>query len=222
VDAEVRVTFLLPDGSTIVRTYGASGANYTPIRANSRQIWVNLEDPRLRNTAVSTIVESTNGVGLIVERAMWWPGPTAATWSEAHNSFGTTSTGTLWALAEGQQGGLESWDTYVLIANTSSHGGRARLTLHYEDGTVDDVVVDLNPSSRYTIAIGALGLTRAANARFGAIVEALPAMEGGPVPAIVVERAMYSSDISRTYQTDFPAGRPYWPAGTNALGTKLR
>jgi hypothetical protein len=39
---------------------------------------------------------------IIVERAMWWPGPTSATWHEAHNSPGTTQTGTRWALAEGE------------------------------------------------------------------------------------------------------------------------
>ena len=40
-----------------------------------------------------SMVRVINGVPIIVERAMWWPGPTAATWSEAHNSAGTTRTG---------------------------------------------------------------------------------------------------------------------------------
>ena len=52
-------------------------------------------------------VTSTNGVPIIVERTMWWPGPKwrrRPFWTEAHNSAGATATGTLWALAEGEVG----------------------------------------------------------------------------------------------------------------------
>jgi hypothetical protein len=222
-DAIVRVTYLLPDGATVVQQHGGAGTA-GPIRAKSREtIWVDFQDPRLANTAVSTIVESLNGVGLVVERAMWWPGPTPASWTEAHNSFGTTETGTVWAVAEGQQGGPEGADTYILIANTSASAGRARLTLHYEDGTSDATLVDLPPSSRTTVGVGTLGFAKTADARFGTTIEALPAPGGdGTIPQIVVEQAMYSADTSRSSQADFPAGRPYWPAGSNALATKLQ
>jgi hypothetical protein len=37
-------------------------------------IYVDQESSRLANTAVSITVRSTNGVPVIVERAMWWPG----------------------------------------------------------------------------------------------------------------------------------------------------
>jgi hypothetical protein len=94
--------------------------------------------------------------------------------------------------------------------------------LHYEDATTDAVTVDLNPSSRHTVAVGALGFAKAQNARFGAVIEALSAAPGAPVPHIVVERAMYSADTSRAGQASYPPGRPYWPAGTNAIGTRLR
>ena len=40
---------------------------------------------------------------IIVERAMYWPGD-GCEWSEAHNSFGVTATGTKWGLAEGRVG----------------------------------------------------------------------------------------------------------------------
>ena len=68
-----------------------------------------------------------NGVPIIVERAMWFPGPavTPTFWTEAHNSPGSTTTGTRWALAEGEAGGRRRADV-VLIANTSSTAGRVR------------------------------------------------------------------------------------------------
>ena len=62
---------------------------------------------------------------------MWWPGPalTANFWYEAHNSPGATTTATRWALAGGEVGGADDAETYVLIANTSTTPGRARVTL---------------------------------------------------------------------------------------------
>ena len=82
----------------ITKTYTVAG--------NSRfNIWVDQEDPALADAAVSTRITSTNGVPIIVERAMWWPGPTSDTWHEAHNSPGETTTGTRWAMAEGEVGG---------------------------------------------------------------------------------------------------------------------
>ena len=77
-------------------------------------------------------VRSTNAVPIIVERAMWWPQPQ---WYEAHNAPGTTVTGTRWALAGGEVGGATSLQTYVLLANTSTFAGQARVTLYFEDGT---------------------------------------------------------------------------------------
>ena len=61
--------------------------------------------------------------------------PTRTQWFEAHNSPGTTSTGTRWALAEGEVGGANATETYVLIANTSPFAGSATVTLLFEDGT---------------------------------------------------------------------------------------
>ena len=66
-------------------------------------------------------VRSTNGVPIVVERAMWWPQPN---WYEAHHAPGLTVTGTRWALAEGETGGVDGAETYVLIANTSASPAR--------------------------------------------------------------------------------------------------
>ena len=210
--AELKVTYLLTDGTTIVRRYGGTGSTAPALAANSRMtIWVDLEDARLANASMSTIVESTNGVGIIVERAMWWPGPTAATWTEAHNSPATTETGTKWALAEGEVGGTTSQDTYILIANTAAHAGTARVTLLFEDGATSTADVGLLPNSRTTVHVGS-HFPGAVGKRFGALVESTGAV---PVP-IVVERAMYSSDGGAATFS------PYWPAGTNAVATKVQ
>jgi hypothetical protein len=172
-------------------------------------IWVDEEEiPEgsgqrpLGNVAVSTTVRSTNGVPVIVERAMWWPQPV---WYEAHNSAGATVTGTRWGLAGGEVGGARGIETYILLANTSTFAGRARVTLHFEDGTTAAREYDLLPNSRFNVAASG-EFPQSSGRRFGAIVESL-----GATPAeLVVERAMYSN-----------AGGVVWSAGTAALATRL-
>ena len=197
--AEVQADFLLSTGQVITKTY--------TVGANSRfNIWVDLADPLLANAALSTRVTSLNSVPIIVERAMWWPGPTSATWQEAHNSPGETTTGTRWAIAEGEVGGTRNTETYVLIANTSAFDGTARVTALFEDGTAPIArTFPLKANSRSNVTPAA-DFPETAGKRFGMLIESI-----GTTPAqIVVERAMYSD-----------SGGVKWAAGTNALATKL-
>jgi hypothetical protein len=210
--ADLDVTYLLPDGRALTRRYQAG--------ANSRQtIYVNgesVDGVSLAFTSVSTRVHSSNGVPVIVERAMWWPGPGWSNWYESHCSAGATTTGTLWATADGQQGGARNAETYVLVANTSPSPGRVRMTLIFEDGSSTSTEIDVPANSRTTVWTGGTQPAPASpfggladGKRFGAIVESLPV--NGEAAGIVVERATY-----------WDAGGQWWAAGTNALATRLR
>ena len=65
--ANVSARYLKPDGSVVLRSY--------QIPANSRfNIWVNYEGDELADTAVATTFQVTNGVGVVIERALWWGG----------------------------------------------------------------------------------------------------------------------------------------------------
>jgi hypothetical protein len=204
-DAQIRLHYLLDNGKTYMRTLVAP--------ANARSgVWVDNEQfggvpgYPLANVAVATSVESLNDVPLVVERSMWWPGD-GSTWHEAHNSTGATTTGSVWAIAEGEVGGTEQYETYLLIANTSGTPGSAKVTLYFEDGSTAEKNYDMGPWSRTNVAVGPDFGQVVQGRRFGAVVESL-----GPVPPpIVVERAMYSS-----------ADGIHWAAGTNALATRVR
>lgn len=198
--AQVQVTYLLPNGGTQLRSH--------TVPARSRfNVWVDQEGPALADTPVSASVTSTNGVPIIVERSMWWPG-TAATWAEAHNSPGTTTTGVELAVAQGEVGGASGYETYLLLANTGSAAGSARVTLMLENGTTIPQTFTLPARSRVNVAVSAATFSGLpASARFGALVESLGAT---PAP-LVVECAMYSN-----------ADGVRWAAGTNSLATKLR
>jgi hypothetical protein len=174
--AQIEATYLLPDGTTLVKPY--------VVAANSRfNIWVDHEAPQLANTAVSTTIRSINGEAVIVERAMWWPD---GGWYEAHNTAGATTTGTRWALAEGEVNAARNLETYLLVANTSATAADVRVTLLFEDGTAaEQTYAGIPAQSRFNVPVGGL-FPEAAGKRFGALVESL-----GATPAqIVVERAM--------------------------------
>lgn len=196
--AQVSVDYLLPSGTVLTKHYSVAPQS----RFN---IWVDFADPQLASTAVSTRVRSTNDVPIIVERAMWWPGD-ASTWHEGHNSGAADRTSTKWGLADGQVGGPFNVETYILVANTSSTGGTAQVTLVFEDGTTAVRQIPLLPNSRESVPVS-IFFQEAAGRRFGVVVESF----GAPAPEIVVERAMYGDADGVT-----------WAAGSNVVGTRLR
>ncbi|WP_239489263.1 SBBP repeat-containing protein [Luteitalea sp. TBR-22] len=202
--AVVEVDYLLTTGQVITRAYEVAG--------NSRSnIWVD-QEPGLANVALSSRVRSTNGVPIVVERSMWWPGPTSATWHEAHNSFGETSTGTRWAFAAGEVGGERQTETYVLIANTSAFPARVRATVMFDDGTAPITREDFvfAPTSRDSI-VPSVHFPATVGKKFGMLIQSIPAAGQSSPAQIVVERAMYSD-----------ANGVHWAAGTNALATRLQ
>jgi hypothetical protein len=202
-DANISVRYLLDTGLVHTKTY--------VVPASSRfTIWTDEEQfgalgKVLANAAFSTSVESLNAVPVAVERSMWWPGPTSATWFEAHNAFGATQGGTAWIFAEGEvRSGTDASDTYLLIANLSPFDASARVTVFYTDGRLAEsrtftiagarrFTVDLRTQFPQTIGRG-----------FGLSVESL-----GTSPALIVaERALYSD-----------ANGIRWAAGGVSLGT---
>ena len=111
-------------------------------------------------------------------------------WTEAHNSPGATATGTRWALAEGEVGGPQSAETYILIANTSTIGGAgpgARCTSRTARAAERHV-------RRCRRGAGRTSACRPSSRRPRAGASAQLVESLGATPAqIVVERAMYTS-----------------------------
>jgi hypothetical protein len=196
----VEITYLLSGGTQVVRQYGLAAQS-------RRTVYVDTE-PGLANVATSAIVRSLNAaVPIVVERAMWWPGGVAGPWYEGHNSPGATTTGTVWALAEGEVGGSNGASTYILVANTGTSAASIRVTVYIEGGGTAVRTFTVPASSRFNVDVATVFGSTVANARMGALVESLGA---SPAP-IVVERAIYSN-----------AGGRVWAAGTNALATRIQ
>lgn len=201
----VRARFLLGDGRAFTKDY--------VVAANSRfNIWVDQEtfdggsDAPLANVGeVSTTLEVLSGPPIVAERAMWWPGPTAATWTEAHNSPGATRTAARWATGIGRVlEGASSTDTYYLLANTGVTDATVTVTLLFDDGTAEaSRTFTVGAGSRFTVSARA-EFPQALGRRFGALVES---SAGTP---LVVEWAIYSDHAGQQ-----------WAAGANALATPI-
>ncbi len=204
VSGTATITYMLTDGRNVVKTY--------PVAAGSRQtVWVNGEhddaDPTFVLSWVSLSAKIHSTVPIIAERSMWWSAAPGGPWHEATNVFGTTETGTQWALADGEQAGSRATDTYVLVANTSPFAADVGLTLLGEAGPISFAVSTIPASSRKTFWMG--DWTDAIGKKFGAVVLSLPTAAG--TAEIVVERAMYSNANGVT-----------WAAGTGVVATKLK
>ena len=208
-DTVATVRFLTPEGA-YTQTY--------PVRANSRlTLFVDQELTAASGrdavgAQVDVSAEVTASQPIVVERAMYWFGG-FQTWTDAHNSAGITTTGTAWALAEGQNGGSQAHKTFVLIANPSGTAANVRLRLLREGGrpVVTSAEFSVPANSRFTCYAGQPGPCQDAFAqlqdgeRFGVSVESVNA-----VP-IVIERALY-----------WDGGGEAFGAGTNETGIRIR
>jgi hypothetical protein len=193
--ATLRATYIRASGAPIEKTY--------TVAANSRRtIDVAAQDPGLADTPVSVKVESTNNVPVIVERTMWWMG-SKRTWTEGHNSFGTTRTASRWLMAEGETGGPRAVNTFVLIANASTAAADVRVTMLQEAGAEESVIYTVGANRRFTVPM-ADAFPSSDGKRYSILVESLNPSTAG---ALVVERATY-------WNTD----EDVWGAGSNAVG----
>lgn len=190
--ANVSLLYLLPDGTTVPQQ--------VVVPPNSRTT-INVETvaPQLLNAAVSTTV--TSDVEIVVERAMYWPDLSLG-WQEAHNSFGVTSPGLRWGVADGRIGGERGYETYILLANPNTVPAEVHVNYLTGGGILTRTYV-LQPTSRLNIwaSQDVPGLGQGA---FSAEVQVLN------YQPIVVEKALY-----------WNAGGLVWAGGTNVVATRL-
>ena len=183
------VQYLTPSGLARTET--------RELRANSRTTIQVDALPGLGNADVSCSISATDNI--IVERSMYWPG-VPGPWHGAHNSVGITTVGQRWALAEGEVGGVDGAETFVLLANPGASAAGVTLTYYREDGAVAfSVFRTVQARSRRTMSASEVGLE---NEKFGVVVTS--------TQPIAVERSIYWN-----YQGVL------WSSGTNETATPL-
>ena len=190
--------------ATYVRSFDPSDpTSATPIvraytvPARSRlTIWVAREDPALASTQVSTWL--TADVPIVAERAMWWPGPTAATWRESHAESGATEGGRLWVAPDLRaDADANGWDTFLLVAVVEADVATIDITVACTDATLLRAQRSLN-AGRTTLWLRhefPLMVGRQCAARIESLPVKLGVSPASPLARtlIVVEKAMYRS-----------------------------
>lgn len=135
--ADVKLTYMTPDGKKDgpSETLKANSRKYYDVSKTVRSAW-----------SVSTKVESTNGVGIVAERAMY-----AGTRFWAHDSAGVTSPAATWYLAEGCTS--PDFETWVLVQNPNNKRAKVTLTFMTPSGAVAGPTKTLEPNSRESFEV---------------------------------------------------------------------
>ncbi|MCC6625925.1 MAG: SBBP repeat-containing protein [Chloroflexi bacterium] len=183
--AEVRLTFYRKGQAPVVRTRS--------VAANSREtVTVHDETQGVgRNNgqgwAVSTLVQSTNGVGIVVERPMYFAYRGGVQANEGHIVIGATTPQPRWYFAEGYTG--PGFDEYLTIMNPNPAPVGVKLTFFRKGASPLIRSLTVGANTRETVAVHDDGAGVGRNGGRGWEVSALvESVTGGH---IVVERPMY-------------------------------
>ena len=173
--AQIKLTFMLGDGTTRVHEFTASART----TINCRDILGTGGDP---SHDFSVKVQSTNGIPIVAERPMYFNYRGA--WSGGHDVMGTPSPSSTFYFAEGTT--RPNFHTYFCIQNPEDQQADVSITYMKGDGTAQEQTLQVSPHSRTTVAChDLLGQADDPSHDFSAKVECT---NGGD---IVVERPMY-------------------------------
>jgi hypothetical protein len=196
--ANATVRFLKEDGTTIVQDVTLEAQTQRTLHVDAI--------PGLENAGgVSTVVTSTNGDPLIVERTMFWD----ASYYGSHGGAAVEGERTRWLFAEGSEG---FFHTFVLLANTGATPSTVTLTFLRERATPFARTLTVPPRSRVTVAANAI--PELVSRSFSIVVDAST--------PIVAERAMYFG-TTRLFDgghesAGVPAGSTTWFLAEGATG----
>jgi hypothetical protein len=197
--ATVTMDFLRDDGTVVQRVYDVQPSSRFTVFADGI--------PGLGAATFGTRISSTMPV--VVERAMYWAGG-FFDYYEGHVSAASTVTGSSWVLAEGEVGGTQGAETFVLIANTAAAPVSATVyalaenPLHLSPVLVTPRQLTLPANSRVTVPLSSL--VPAGSRSAVQVVETGPDRPG----ALVVEGAIY-----------WHHGGVVWAAGAALPATRI-
>lgn len=189
LDAPLKVTYMKPGGATVVKNTYSVGAN--------RRITINVNND-VPGSDVSTRVESTNGVPILVERPMYFtysPRNGNGTYKGGHVGAGVTAPGTNFDFAEGYTG--PGFDEWITVQNPGTSAATVTLRYLLDDGAPVSETFEIAAQARFTRMVN----SRVPNKSLSANVSS-----NRPV---VVERPMYFSYNG-------------WTGGHNAPGATLK
>jgi len=172
VASTIDATYMREDGTTIKGTYNVAAHSRYTIHADTVR--------GLESTGFSTRLVSSNNVGFIAERAMYFD-YNGCGLDDGSDSVGTTSPAARWYFAEGYTGG--NFDTWLLIQNPEGKKADVRVTFNTPGGGSVVKEYGIKAHSRFTLKVNAVeGLS---NSEVSSTVESLNGVK------VIAERSMY-------------------------------
>ncbi len=140
--ATVRVSFMPESGNVVQKDYSVGAKSRFTVPVNSIA--------GLGPTGVSMLAESTNGVGIVAERAIYFNDHRRADGSCAQ---GVTSPQNSWYFAEGYTG--KGFDTYLLVQNPGAEDASIQVDLMGENPAqpAASYPFDVKAHSRFTVHV---------------------------------------------------------------------
>lgn len=170
--ATVEAAFMKEDGKSVRRKYAV------PARAR-HTVHADLI-PGLEDAGFSTVLASTNGVGIIAERAMYFDYDGRGL-DDGHSSPGVPEPAETWHLAEGYTGGR--FDTWVVVGNPEAREALVEVAFSTPGGRAVTREYAIKARSRFTIPVdGIEGLESA---------EVSTTVRSKNGAKVVAERSMY-------------------------------
>ena len=177
VDAQVRMTYMRGDGTTVQQELEVPASSRTTVAVKGV-----LGEGDTLSDDFSTRVECTNGVDIVAERPMYFDYHGWCT--GGHDVVGALAPADYFYFAEGTC--RTGFETYLCIQNPELAPARVRITYMKGDGGEQEQVLTVAPTSRVTVTVSdVLGTGDDVAHDFSSRVESL---NGIP---IVVERPMY-------------------------------
>jgi hypothetical protein len=175
-DANVTVTFLRETGEPVVHNM--------VVAANARStVWVNQDVPGMANAQFSTVVDSTNDVTVIAERAMYFNNLTGGL-----DEIGVTGTATTWRFAEGFTGSgfgnALHFDTFLLLGNPNAQPANVRVT-YFREAPNAPIAIDYEVAANARRTIQVDSINGLESASFGIVATSTNGV------AFLAERAEY-------------------------------
>jgi hypothetical protein len=171
--AEVRVNYLIAGGGNISADHTVGPMTRKTILAS---------DDIGGGKDFSCRVTSTNNVGIVVERPMYFN--YGGVWTGGSDTLGTSYPKPSWYFAEGTT--RPGFQTYLCLANPSEKGAQVKITYLRGDGTTAQQDAFVDPLSRTTVRPGdLLGTAGSASSDIAIKVESTNNV------GIVAERPMY-------------------------------
>jgi lysophospholipase L1-like esterase len=128
--ANVQVTYLREFSGPLVQTF-TMGPNTRKTLYINQGVDTGGASPVFISEPFSTVVTSTNNVGLVVERSMYWNN-----FEGGHEATGVPTADKTWLFSEGATGGNSAffWDTYLLLANPGNADAHIQMTFFRDAG----------------------------------------------------------------------------------------